>query len=112
MIDIAKEELNNYDVIISDYRMDAIDGVLINKFLKSKSIITLFILISSFDYAEIKKHYSINICDYFVQKKIFIEEFCQDIEQCISKITDHTENHFQGTKIVFSETVNFVKQYN
>ena len=35
MIDIAKEELNNYDVIISDYRMDAIDGVLINKFLKS-----------------------------------------------------------------------------
>ncbi|KKK40574.1 hypothetical protein LCGC14_3043430, partial [marine sediment metagenome] len=56
MIDIAKEELNNYDVIISDYRMDAIDGVLINKFLKSKSIITLFILISSFDYAEIKKH--------------------------------------------------------
>jgi len=89
--------------------MDVIDGVLINKYLKSKSITTPFILISSFDYTDIRKKYSYQICDYFVQKKLIMHDFCQEIVNCLSKITTQSELPTTGLQAIFSNNVSYVR---
>ena len=109
IFNIFKEELNKFDAIISDYRMNVIDGVLINKYLKSKLITTPFVLISSSEYTEIRKNYSYQICDYFVQKKLIISEFCQEILKCLSQISMHHEVSNSGLQAIFSNNVYYVR---
>ncbi len=106
---IFKKELDSYDAIISDYQMDIIDGVLINKYLKSKSVSTPFILISSSDYTGIRKKYSNQICDYFVQKKLIMQDFCQEIIKCLSRITNKQKFTSPGLQAIFSENVNYIR---
>jgi DNA-binding NtrC family response regulator len=86
IVEFTKEDFQNCDIIISDYRLDKIDGVLINKYLKSMSVTTPFILISSYDLLEITNKYSHQICDYFVRKQFIMEDFCKEIFYCISQI--------------------------
>jgi DNA-binding NtrC family response regulator len=86
IVEFTREDFQSYDIIISDYRLDNIDGVLVNKYLKSMSVTTPFILISSYDLLEITNRYSHQICDYFVRKQFIMEDFCKEIFYCISKI--------------------------
>ena len=82
-------ELNSFDVIISDYKMNPINGVELCKILKKKDVKTPFILISSQDLMVIHK----NICDYLVEAfilknpniELFYEELLLAIPNSVSK---------------------------
>lgn len=86
IVDFTREDFQNFDIIISDYRLDRMDGLLMSEYLKSMSVTTPFILISSYDLSEITNRASHQFCDFFIQKEFIMKDFCLKILQCINQI--------------------------
>jgi DNA-binding NtrC family response regulator len=86
---ISREELSQFDVIISDYKMPHINGEDILRFLRSNSIRTPFVLCSSIDVtnSNISDH-----VEYFLKKRKSIKSLLNELNNFLKILTSENFN--------------------